>query len=1691
MDIRNLIETKLAEFDSSLDISEGSDLQRNVIQPVVDALGVDPLSVDTRTFLVAKLTELFPDDVIARGSAVNDILIGAAQLFFEGYRRELSAVRNASSILNIDTLTDDDASGLAANWFVSRANGTKASGSVTVTLDSANSLSISPATTTFYTASGTRFVPVAATLYTTEQLLALQVGTRRYEAVINVVAVDRGAAGNVGAGTITRATGINNLVSVRNDNALAGGADRDTTQYLLSSKLPRAISERSLVTARGIGARLSGSITGLLRYQVIGMGDAEMTRDRVEVDVGGTPLLTGLLFTYGAYTLITGVPLGQDVQAGDIVVATQLDGSSSSVRVNRVLAQESTSPLYTTGATYIVELAEQSVGAQRVVVQRPASATLGETRVGSDVGLGGRTDVYIRSERTTNSSSVASLSRGALSGVAYTVSNGGYTVMLTDATLADEAELQVGATLLIRDEARVISRVRGNVLDINVPLSLSDGAYVTPWVVSDGLSYETAQGDVQVYPRAGGNLSASAPIGSFEVVLVGGDIVAAGVSAGDILSVPSAGLAAPITEVRELGLIRIDVPSPQTFAGASAVITRPASTGIAPLIGARVADIDYRHPLSLDVDYIDPATTVVTAGFGRALLPLGYALRAAVPLGTAETPFAQMPGQTFVRTFTSSAEGETEFNHVSAFSRGYRDAVPGISELIATTSGPDAGPVELPIYNDVFTADAHNVIALLGDTSDTTEDATYPAAGVERGDILAISSGPLTGRYLIESVLNLDLPADQSAAELNVAGNVRFARPPRVYGAPSPGQVQRVSIVRVYNALPTSGERVLAPEVRLATESIGDIKALTLESVLAYINAPHNLVRADAHADLAQQIVDAYAAQPTSVRLDSITPGDVTGVINALVDASSFDYTILRTSRSWATLRTLEGGDVCLAQPSVRRVDLEDIIKSPRPLHVKQEHPTLLHGPSGSLLVLDPDRLVPTIQEWDRTFALPSILSEEEALMYPEYESTQRTVIATSSSASDAPELNDPCTFVVRPEIEIVPAVSSIALNTRSIGYELFGIPQLADNFVGDVELITQTGSVIDSVSVQSQADVITALTDEGHIDAVDGAGTPMSVVVQGYAMFIRVPYGVDGRVSSVVAQVGRRVSVRAGAETTDEFTLGARMPHILYLPGTAETSGPALAVASVGETSDKLDFVPSWGAGSSTPPAPGTDVRIDYAGTRYWRRVVSREGQSIFLDTPLPFGTPPVTNYGICALDIDNKKIEITADPIYTGLSTEYVTSGIDVSTHMHLGGAYTVPDERDVGRQVTLWGLTHNELTLADMYPGVLAEDPGSQEELESSISLPTRRSIGQFTITGVNVTYANVGVLGERVAVRVTLELDAPNMSTLLDEISRETSYVRCSFAVTDVLLDIEEGAINNVLEVRAYERVATEFPVVGRAVYAEDRYVVQADSTDYYTEITRGDFSCHALTAFISTDNAYIKPHRLTMLGADERVRVSALRLPSALNRVSLSARGEPVYGYDVHQSDVRVAYSSEENLVISLPPASANALSSTTVSGRYDPAVAQTQALLSSALERAAASHSLAMSFRPCVLGLDVTYVGGASVSRARAALSDIIRESVISQGGISEALVVRTLTQVGATDVQTPITMYVCFADRTGRIVRRMISGALTEANLYDVDASLRTMYLEVPPNGEQLLGASINLTRVTSRINLIGTGGA
>ena len=694
MSIKALLESKLRQFDPALDLSAGSVLQRSVIDPVIDAMSQDPLSVSTREYLYARFNELFPESPISRGNALDDILISSTELFLDGYREELQRLKNASSIRNIDLLSDDEADALASNWFMGRDIGAFSTGAVAVTVDRAVPISITTFGTRFYSASGTEFAPVVDTDITTDVLLGRTVGPGAYQFTLTVRAVVEGVSGNIGANTITRVTGIENVVSVVNGSLFSGGIERDTTDYLLGVRLPRAISERSLVTARGIGARLSTSIAGLARYQVIGFGDDEMVRDEVNVESYGSILGNGYAMYLNNHCIITAILNGDSVIAsGDMISTISSTLGRDTYRIDSISSTESGSPVLGPDftVTSIVELGDSSPtsGVDHITLLRPNTAILGDTSINTGVNLGGRVDVYLRGDALQDVAGSAVLAEDEYldKGTGWEVV--GNVLTVTKSTSFTGTEFSRFDHVILDETAYAISSVIFNAPAVGqAQITCFEDLPITTgevWLVVDMLSYRTGRASRVISPKVGQVITVSGFIGSQNVSVLGANIVTDGVSIGDMLEIPSLGISQPIFVVLGSNDIALEAALIETVSNAPAQITRSTTKLISPIIEIGVPSHQARHPLSIDVNTIRAEQREITSGIGNIVVPLGSAVAFSMQAEGATTIFAEIPDlelehNGFLSAQEISTPGDT--NASAPLSRGYADREMGKCSLL-------------------------------------------------------------------------------------------------------------------------------------------------------------------------------------------------------------------------------------------------------------------------------------------------------------------------------------------------------------------------------------------------------------------------------------------------------------------------------------------------------------------------------------------------------------------------------------------------------------------------------------------------------------------------------------------------------------------------------------------------------------------------------------------------------------------------------------------------------------------------------------------------------------------------------------------------------------------------------------------------------------------------------------------------
>ena len=236
--------------------------------------------------------ELDPEADVANGSAIHELVIRPAAAIYARNEVELEDLRNQYS-LNLlaqqASPSDSIADNLAANFKVTRREGTQGSGTVAVYTKQTGNVYVNQGAT--FSAAGTAlvcnlnyvgvlddtgFVDTDTVKY--KRMMA--VGEGEYAFLVPLSTVDATAA-SIAEGTPVTQDAVNTQVSrIEVASAIAGGSTRETTAELvarvetgITAKVP---SGRAHIQA----LLLDQTDVPLLDLAVTGMGDPEMLRDR-------------------------------------------------------------------------------------------------------------------------------------------------------------------------------------------------------------------------------------------------------------------------------------------------------------------------------------------------------------------------------------------------------------------------------------------------------------------------------------------------------------------------------------------------------------------------------------------------------------------------------------------------------------------------------------------------------------------------------------------------------------------------------------------------------------------------------------------------------------------------------------------------------------------------------------------------------------------------------------------------------------------------------------------------------------------------------------------------------------------------------------------------------------------------------------------------------------------------------------------------------------------------------------------------------------------------------------------------------------------------------------------------------------------------------------------------------------------
>lgn len=668
-DLQAFIVQRLQQVDNTLDLTPGSPYDVQVIQPILRRIGTDPFTVDIGLFIQTLLNQQFPDMPTKEGDAITDLLIKAGIVLWNPIVREISRISNAQSFRDPTILTLDDAESLGANLFAPRITGNFARGTVRIYFAQPQTVSVTPAN--FITSKeGLHFFPTETQSIRVEEMLLNLEGTLYYFDV-NVIAEAAGDQYNIAADDVVTIANVASAIRLTNKVRFrAGTPDEDAVTYV--GRIGQDLTERSLVTQRGVTAKITADFPEVTRLNVVGFNDVPMQRD-VLTGGGLGPILASGTAMFALpdgenavtsrrvataepgvdFTALIG-PVGELETAYFVTIASAYQPGSlplvRDLRVRRVVDPQ-TLDLYDQVIVYsaagiIWTLRKETLTLSGI----PGGILYPDTPQGTiavpnnQVHIGGATDVFVRG--TAFDSATLELTsivddRPLLSGVAMsfltttTVSLDDLTLgtnySVGDATyqaLADAAAQNLSVQIMDPPNAgsyRILAVAQtpgfSPVLTINPALTVVVGSF--RWRLSASIFIDLAE--PKETKIAGADLRTVQGIDIVDTTS-GVDFSDYGVGPGDILRVMTGRLVMGDYTVKQVlspffTKLQVDRPLPATVTGVKYAVFRPNAAGGLELPFARISSVDLLdtsgQPVGAIVPYAKPVD-VQSGGFANS-----------------------------------------------------------------------------------------------------------------------------------------------------------------------------------------------------------------------------------------------------------------------------------------------------------------------------------------------------------------------------------------------------------------------------------------------------------------------------------------------------------------------------------------------------------------------------------------------------------------------------------------------------------------------------------------------------------------------------------------------------------------------------------------------------------------------------------------------------------------------------------------------------------------------------------------------------------------------------------------------------------------------------------------------------------------------------------------------------------------
>lgn len=275
-DLQAFLQERASAFDPTLDLTSGSPYDVQVIQPTLRRLGSDPFSIDMGVFLQDRINQEFPGLPTKEGDALTDLLIKPAMVLWDPIVRENFRVKQNLSFKDPTLLTLDEAEALGANLFAQRNKGNLSRVRARIYFAQPQNITITPAN--FISSKGQlNFFPTEVQSISVQEML-FNKESDLYYFDVNTEAEQAGDQYNIDPDQLVTIANVGAAVRVTNKLRARFGVAAETSAQFID-RVDQELTERSLVTERGIIAQIGQNFSEVTRLAVTGFQDPEMQRD--------------------------------------------------------------------------------------------------------------------------------------------------------------------------------------------------------------------------------------------------------------------------------------------------------------------------------------------------------------------------------------------------------------------------------------------------------------------------------------------------------------------------------------------------------------------------------------------------------------------------------------------------------------------------------------------------------------------------------------------------------------------------------------------------------------------------------------------------------------------------------------------------------------------------------------------------------------------------------------------------------------------------------------------------------------------------------------------------------------------------------------------------------------------------------------------------------------------------------------------------------------------------------------------------------------------------------------------------------------------------------------------------------------------------------------------------------------------